>query len=67
MFDSYLLCSGGRIVKVYSTVSGSCVRELRGHTGLVTSIGKYPANQFQVSCMHTCVANMPRSLISLGI
>ena len=44
----YLFCCSGSAVKVYSTVSGECVRELRGHNDSVTGLAINPNNKLQV-------------------
>ena len=44
-----LLCSSGKNIKVFSTISGDCVHELIGHDDMVTSIALFPGNPHQVS------------------
>ncbi|KAL3831907.1 hypothetical protein ACJMK2_023601 [Sinanodonta woodiana] len=51
-FDSKcLFCGFGSVVKVFSTSSGECIRELRGHEGQVTGLIINPKNRLQLlSC-----------------
>ncbi|CAH1788228.1 unnamed protein product, partial [Owenia fusiformis] len=44
----YLFCCCGHVINVYSTLSGECVRQLRGHTGVVTSVVVNPHNKLQL-------------------
>ncbi|XP_052259102.1 WD repeat-containing protein 75-like isoform X2 [Dreissena polymorpha] len=49
--DKYLFVCSGSAVKVFSTESGLCVRELCGHTSYVTGLVLHPKNKLQViSC-----------------
>ncbi|XP_048245005.1 WD repeat-containing protein 75-like [Haliotis rufescens] len=43
-----LFCGSGSAVKVYSTESGECVRELQAHTDKVTCLMLNPANKLQL-------------------
>ncbi|XP_046550835.1 LOW QUALITY PROTEIN: WD repeat-containing protein 75-like [Haliotis rubra] len=43
-----LFCGSGNAVKVYSTESGECVRELQAHTDQVTCLMLNPANKLQL-------------------
>ncbi|XP_013389673.1 WD repeat-containing protein 75-like [Lingula anatina] len=43
-----LFCCAGHTIKVYSTVSGECMRELRGHTDTVTGVKQHPKNRLQI-------------------
>ncbi|XP_047457745.1 WD repeat-containing protein 75 [Mugil cephalus] len=47
----FLLCASGECVKVFSTSTEECIRNLRGHTDLVTGVLLKPSNHLQVySC-----------------
>ncbi|XP_028992599.1 WD repeat-containing protein 75 [Betta splendens] len=44
----FLLCPSGESVKVFSTSTEECIRDLRGHTDLVTGVLIRPSNHLQV-------------------
>ncbi|XP_072903108.1 WD repeat-containing protein 75 [Hemitrygon akajei] len=46
--SKYLFCASGDLVKVYSTTTEECIRELQGHKNLVTGIQLNPQNHLQL-------------------
>ncbi|XP_071803710.1 WD repeat-containing protein 75-like [Asterias amurensis] len=46
--SKYIFVSSGFIVKIFSTASGECVQELKGHDGEVTGVAVNPRNKLQV-------------------
>ena len=53
-----LFCCSGSVVKVYSTVSGECMRELKGHKDIVTGVVINPNNKLQVHVFANCVISL---------
>ena len=47
-YSRCVFCCSNSVVKVYSTASGECVRELNGHKAAVTGLAINPNNSLQV-------------------